>query len=332
MPDRILNTEPTKKYDLVTFGESMIRLTPPGNSRLEESVSLDVRIGGSESNTAVAFARLGGKAAWWSKLPDNPLGRRIENEIRRWGVDVNSTVWDNSPESRAGLYFLDYGHAPRGIDVVYDRTCSSASKMRPQDVDTNAIKNSRILHLTGITPALSAACAECVEFAVETASDSNVLISLDINYRSKLWTLELARNTIEPMLPKVHLLICSLDDAVAIFAAPANGKDAAAFFEDRYGIGSVVITCGSEGAFARSLEGGYSVSPLILGQVADRVGAGDAFDAGVIWGYLQEDMQLGMNYGIAMSALKHTIPGDLMIASKTEVDNLVLGLSRSINR
>src|ERR1051326_1244397 len=134
-----------RALDVVTFGETMLRLSAPGFSRLEEADSLDVRIGGSESNTAVALARLGLRAAWWSKLPDNPLGRRIENEIRRWGVDTAQVVWDGSPDARAGVYFLDFGLPPRGIDVYYDRANASASRITAAEVDPALIARARLL-------------------------------------------------------------------------------------------------------------------------------------------------------------------------------------------
>src|SRR5579862_6975429 len=146
-------------WDVVTFGETMLRLSPPGFGRLEEAVTLDVRIGGSESNTAVALARLGLRSAWWSKLPANPLGRRIENEIRRWGVDTSGVIWDEDAGARAGVYFLDFGVAPRGIDVFYDRAASSASRLTAEEVTEARIAGARLLHLTGITPALSPSCA-----------------------------------------------------------------------------------------------------------------------------------------------------------------------------
>ncbi len=321
-----------KKWDLLTFGETMLRLTPPGNGRLVEAVSLDVRIGGSESNTSVAFSRLGGKAAWWTRLPDNPLGHRIENEIRRWGVDVSGIVWEDSADSRAGLYFLDYGHAPRGIDVVYDRAESAASNISSDDVRIEDILQTRMLHITGITPALSSSCASAVEYAVQCANASNVIVSLDINYRSKLWSVEQARTTLESLLPRVQLLICSQEDAVSIFGTPQDGKAAAAEFWTRYGIETVVITCGGEGAAALSSDGKFEVHPLKLGHVVDRVGAGDAFDAGVIWGFMQNNLQLGLEYGMTMSALKHSIPGDMLISTKKEIDNLREGSALSINR
>src|SRR5579871_2865396 len=190
-----------RAFDVVTFGETMLRLSAPGFSRLEEAVSLDVRIGGSESNTAVALERLGLRAAWWSKLPANPLGRRIENEIRRWGVDTSGVIWDEAPGARAGVYFLDFGVPPRGIDVYYDRAASSASKITAQEVDAALIARARLLHLTGITPALSPYCAKAVGQALSLAKEAGTAVSFDINYRAKLWTSEAARSALAPLLP-----------------------------------------------------------------------------------------------------------------------------------
>jgi len=177
-------------FDVITFGETMLRLSAPGYGRLEEAVTLDVRIGGSESNTAVALARLGLRSAWWSKLPTNPLGRRIENEIRRWGVDTSGVIWDESPPARAGLYFLDFGVAPRGIDVYYDRAASAASALVPEEINPERIAQARLLHLTGITPALSPSCAQATERALALARQARTAVSFDVNYRAKLWSPE----------------------------------------------------------------------------------------------------------------------------------------------
>ncbi len=322
----------TRSIDVVTFGETMLRLSSPGFGRLEEAVSLDVRVGGSESNTAVALARLGLKAAWWSKLPDNPLGRRIENEIRRWGVDTSATLWDASPTSRAGLYFLDFGLPPRGTDVYYDRAASSASKITALEVEASPIGSARLLHLTGITPALSPYALKATTRALELARSARTPISFDINYRSKLWSPQTAREALEPMLGQVDLLLCPLSDAESIFDIHGDGFTTAQEFQSRYDVPAVVITMGGEGAVAIDSRGRYFVKPYELRGVVDRVGAGDAFNAGLLMGYLDNNLEEGLRYGVAMAALKHTIPGDLLLSPRAEIDVAVAGNANSINR
>ena len=321
-----------KEVDVVTFGETMLRLSAPGFSRLEEAVSLDVRIGGSESNTAVALARLGLRVQWWSKLPANPLGRRIENEIRRWGVDTSGVVWDEDVAARAGTYFLDFGLPPRGIDVYYDRADSSASRLAPDDVDAAQIARARLLHLSGITPALSSSCGGAVQQAMNTAKEAGTRVSFDVNYRAKLWDADAARRTLEPLLPQIDLLLTPLADAALLFGITGEGPSVARELKARYGIAAVVVTMGGEGAVACDDAGDRAAAPYPLGQVVDRVGAGDAFNAGVIMGYLENDLPGGLEYGVAMAALKHTMPGDLLLSTRAEIDAARSRASTNIRR
>jgi 2-dehydro-3-deoxygluconokinase len=318
--------------DVVTFGETMLRLSAPGYSRLEEAVTFDVRIGGSESNTAVALARLGLRAAWWSKLPANPLGRRIENEIRRWGVDTSGIIWDHSGGARAGLYFLDFGVAPRGIDVYYDRASSAASTLTADEIDAAVIADARLLHLSGITPALSASCADAVERAIRCARQSETRISFDINYRAKLWNAAAARKILEPLLSQIDLLLCPQADAFTLFEIAGDGLEVAREMRRRYGVDAVIITLGGGGVAACDDQGDWSAAPHVLGHVVDRVGAGDAFNAGAIMGYLQGDLSLGLATGTAMAALKHTMPGDLLLSTRAEIEAARSGSHSGIRR
>ncbi len=322
----------TRTRDVITFGETMWRLSPPGFSRIEEAVTLDVRIGGSESNTAVALSRLGVDAAWWSKLPANALGRRIENEIRRWGIDTSHVLWDTQTEARAGLYFVDFGVPPRATDVLYDRARSSACTLIPEEIAVEPIATSRLLHVTGITCALSDSCASAVTHAVQIAKANGTKVSFDVNYRSKLWLPQKAEQVLSALLPQIDLLLCPLSDAQILFGMAGSGEEIAHQFRDRFGIPSVVITCGGEGARATDDSGYWSASAYELGNIVDRIGAGDAFDAGVLYGYLQGDLQLGMEYGSAMAALKHTIPGDLLLATRTEIEAVLQGSTGGVKR
>src|SRR5215510_328339 len=154
--------------DVITFGEAMIRLSPPNFRRLEQARSLDVQVGGAELNTAVGIARLGRSAAWMSRLTDNPLGRLIANHAREAGVATEHIVWTD--EDRVGLYFLEFGAAPRASSVLYDRRGAAIAGIRPGVVNwPNVFKGSRWFHVTGITPALSAGAAETTREALQAA-------------------------------------------------------------------------------------------------------------------------------------------------------------------
>src|SRR5258708_2146593 len=165
----------------------MIRLSPPNFRRLEQTHSLDVQVGGAELNTAVALARLGRRSAWVSRLTDNPLGRLIANHAREASVSTEHIVW--TKEDRVGLYFLEFGAAPRASSVLYDRRGAAIAGIRPDEVAWPQIfKGVKWFHVTGITPALSASAAETTRAALAAARAAKVTTSMDLNYRAKLWT------------------------------------------------------------------------------------------------------------------------------------------------
>src|SRR5919205_3493095 len=197
--------------DLVTFGEAMVRLTPPNFQRLEQTRTFDAYVGGSELNVAVAATRLGVPARWISRLPDNPLGRMIAGRAREQGVDV---CVDWTPEDRAGLYFVETGAAPRPSSVLYDRAGSAMSRVKPGSIDwAELLHGARWFHVSGITPALSDHAATVTREALDAAKGAGLTVSYDVNYRRKLWSPERASAVQEPLLSYVDVLITTEDDA-----------------------------------------------------------------------------------------------------------------------
>ncbi|MEZ4569477.1 MAG: sugar kinase [Thermomicrobiales bacterium] len=193
----------------------MIRLATPGFDRLETTATLDISIGGTESNVAVALARLGRRATWLSALPANPLGRRIAATLRFHGVDTSRIIWE--PSGRAGIYFLEPGTAPRPTRVIYDRAGSAVAGIDPDSISYALVSSSRLLHLTGITPALSEGCAESCRRLVEQAGRASVPLMFDVNYRGLLWSPEEAAAGIQFFLDHVDLLFCGAGDARTIW-------------------------------------------------------------------------------------------------------------------
>src|SRR6059058_5622983 len=174
-------------YEVITFGEAMVRLSPPNFRRLEQAASLDLQVGGAELNTAVGVARLGHTAAWVSRLTNNPLGRLIANRAREAGVSTEHVVWTD--EDRVGVYFLEFGAAPRASSVLYDRKQSAIANIRPGMVNWQAaFAGARWFHVTGITPALSPTATETTREALQAARAAGLQVSIDLNYRAKLWT------------------------------------------------------------------------------------------------------------------------------------------------
>lgn len=315
--------------DVVTFGETMIRLSPPSHQRIEATDLLECRVGGSESNTAVALARLGRSVSWWSKLPDNPLGRKVEASVRRWGVDVSSIIWSDS--GRAGLYFIEFGSPPRPHHVHYDRAHTAISTLRPEEVDWPVVHAARHLHVSGITVALSESCAETVTYAVKDAATRGMSVSLDVNYRSKLWSAQQAREALTPIVRGLDLLFCTLGDASNVFGISGSPIEVARRLQDRLGARTVVVT-GSPSHVVAAHGETLIRTDVIQSREVDRVGAGDAGNAGILHGYLDGDLELGLRYGCAMAALKQTMPGDELIVAKSEIEALVRGGHSGIQR
>lgn len=239
------------RMDLVTFGEAMIRLTPPDFQRLEQARSLDVYVGGGELNVAVAASRFGISSRWVSRLPDNALGHIIANRAREQGVDAR-VEW--APSNRAGLYFAELGAAPRPSNVLYDRSGSAISAIAPGKTDWKKILNgARWFHVSGITPALSESAAKVTSEALAAAKSAGLTVSYDLNYRSKLWSPEKARAVQEPLMEHVDILITTEEDSRVVFgiAAPRNSYEhlsgeeydaVASTLQKKFGFSAVAVT------------------------------------------------------------------------------------------
>ena len=315
--------------DLVTFGESMLRLSPPGDDRLERADSLTVHIAGAESNVAIAAQRLGVDAAWISKLPDSPVARRVVRPIEGHGVDAD-VVW--SGEGRQGLYYLETGGEPRGLNVVYDRAGSAVTTVQPGDLDTETVESAEVFHTSGITPALSDATAETTAQLLSIAAQSGTTVSFDLNYRSKLWSHAEARDTLEPLLADVDLLFAPRRDTESILGIDAAAQEMARHLAGTYGIETVVVTMGGDGALA--LHGGECYEQSVY-PASDRrpIGTGDAFVGGFLAALVEtDDLDTALSWGAAAAALKRSIPGDIATITPDEVREVIDGATPDISR
>ncbi len=307
--------------DVVTIGETMLRMSAPVGVTLEDASELSVHAGGAESNAAIALSRLRTSVGWISRLTDNPLGRRIYNEVRSQGVDVSRVLWTRG--DRVGAYFVELGRSPRPNRVVYDRSGSAMASINPDEVDWTYVRAAKVVHLTGITPSLSSSCRELVARAVREAKAAKVAVSFDINYRTRLWTAAAAVETLTPLLSQVTVLISTAEDAQMLFGVSGSTRAVAEALHARFPCEVVAVTDGAQFAAVsaqQTLErGGFKVD------VVDRIGAGDAFAAGFLHGYLAHDIKRGLDYGAALAALKHTYHGDTVWASPEEVAALIAG-------
>lgn len=326
-------------YDVITFGEAMVRLAPPNFRRLEQTTSLDVQVGGAELNTAVGLARLGRTTAWVSRLTRNPLGRLIANSAREAGVSTEHVVWTDA--DRVGLYFLEFGAAPRASSVLYDRKGAAIAQVRPGEVPwANVFSGVRWFHVTGITPALSPSAADATREAILAARKAGVRISIDLNYRAKLWTPAEAGKWMNELLPSCDVLITTEEDVAKVLGISGEDYEAVAQqLAERFKFNVVAITLRDNPLVWRNswtaiaLHGGEILKTRTYEvEIVDRLGAGDSFAAGLIHGLLDDDPQKGLDYGVAASAIKHSIPGDFAWITRDEVEALLKGGGLRISR
>ena len=321
--------------DVVTFGETMIRLSPPDHLRLEQTASLNLSAGGAELNVAAGVARLGLKSAYVSRLPSNPLGRLVVNKAREFGVDVNHILWAEG--ERAGLYFVEYGAEPRPTRVYYDRKNSAFAHIQPGMVNWKEVfQDTRLFHVGGITPALSSSAYETQKEAMIAARKAGCLISYDVNYRAALWTVEEARKAQLPLMEYVDILITSLPDQpdVTELLSGLRGNEPAVVAQkvaEKFGLKVVLVTMRKSLSAQRA-----SLTSLAFAQnqiyedcsyeveTIDPLGGGDACVAGFLTGYLEGDIQYAVRLGNAFSALQQTSPTDLPWPTRAEAETLII--------
>lgn len=298
----------------------MIRLSTVDSHRLETTPELRVTIGGAESNVCVALARLGRSVAWISALPENPLGRRIATELRGHGVSVEHVLW--TAHGRAGVYFMETGARPRPTRVTYDRAESAVASIDPDDLNLQPVEWSRAVHLTGITPALSTACATLCARMADAAKAAGIPVVLDVNYRSLLWSADDARRGLAPLMQAADLVLCGAGDAKTIWGIEGEPDAVASGLLEVCAAGLVVATLGEDGAVAMSREGQSWLQDSLPVDIVDPVGAGDAFAAGFLHVWLddREDVQRALRSAVALAALSMTIPGDLAIITPDDLD------------
>lgn len=335
---------------VVTFGEIMLRLTPPGFLRFSQANQFDAIYGGGESNVAVSLANYGVPVDFVTRLPDNDIGQCAMMEMRKRGVGVDKIVYGGD---RLGIYFLETGAVSRGSKVVYDRAHSAMSEISAGMIDwKEAFKDVAWFHWTGITPAISQGAADACLEAVKVASEMGITISTDLNYRAKLWNYGGDREGIMSELTSYcDVILGNEEDAEKHFGIKPEGLDittqghdvkAEAFLSvceqmmERFPKAKKVITTlrgsisASHNTWAGVLYDGktmYESPQYQITDIVDRVGGGDSFMGGLIYGLLKypEDDQNALNFAVAASCLKHTIKGDANLVTVSEVEKLMGG-------
>jgi 2-dehydro-3-deoxygluconokinase len=329
---------------VVCFGEVMMRLSPPGYERFVQAKSFNLQYGGAEANVAVSLANYGIEASYVTKLPAHAVGDACLNELRKYGVDVSGIVRGGD---RLGIFFCEKGASMRPSNVIYDRAGSSIAQASPSDFDwTKILQGADWFHFTGITPALGANVAAICLKACETAKASGIPVSCDLNYRKKLWSRDKAGQVMAGLMPFVDLLIANEEDAADVFGIHAEGtsitdgriseegyRSVAKQLVERFGVRHAAITLreslsASDNGWSGLLYDGnnFHTSRHYDIRLVDRVGGGDAFGAGLIYGFLNK-LGIGesLEFAVAASALKQTVEGDFNMVSVREVELLAGG-------
>jgi 2-dehydro-3-deoxygluconokinase len=315
--------------DLVTFGETMLRLSPSDHERLENTSTLECRAAGAESNVAVAAGRLGAETAWLSKLPDSPLGRKVTATLRAQGTEPD-VVWSN--EGRQGLYFLEQGGAPRGSTVVYDRQHSAVTTATPDELPLERVEDAGFAYTSGITPALSEQLAGTTARFLKRAQSAGATTAMDVNYRASLWEPGAAREVLVSLFPDVDVLFVAQRDARGVLGRDGDGADIAADLAAEFDFGTVVVTQGDAGAVAWR-DGEKYEQDAFSAETRDAIGTGDAFVGGYLARRIEGgDVASALEWGAATAALKRTIPGDVALVTRQEVVEVLAGEDGRISR
>ncbi len=324
-----------KDFDVLGFGEVMLRLSPEGKERISQSETFEKRAGGSELNVVSGISQLGLRTGIITKLPDNEIGKFIKNKIRYSGISDDYIVYDSSSHKRLGIYYYESGAYPRVPTVVYDRDVSSFSNFRFEELDAAVYQNTNVFHVSGITLALSESVRENAIKMIREFKKNNAFISFDVNYRASLWDEDTARTTIKSILPYVDILFVSEETLRRMFRQTGDLENILRSFTAEYKNVKVVMSTMRKAisptkhtftslAYDCVQSSFYHEAPYENIEVVDRIGSGDAYVAGALFGLLKyQTIDDAARFGNAMAALKNTIPGDMTACDFADIQRVI---------
>src|SRR5699024_3425179 len=274
-----------------------------------------------EANVVGGLSRLGWNTGWVSALPETPLGKRIRNEYRSHGTNVDGIFW--SQDHRVATLFVEYAKEPRSTKVLFDRENTSFTNIKTEQVDWDYLLDTKIIHLTGITVPLSNNTLQISNEAIKKARENKIKISFDVNYRSNLWSsVEKAHDTLLPLIQDVELLFCSRRDAEKLFNCSGTDEEKIKGLKKLTNAKKVIMSRGDEGVLG--LEEGILYSePARDVVIIDRIGAGDGLAAGVLHGWLEDDFEKGLKYGMVTAALALSQYGEIVNTNLKELNQLL---------
>lgn len=325
--------KPSAEFDLIGLGEVMMRLSAPDKEKISQSEIFEKNAGGSELNVVSGAAMLSGvRSAIITKLPKNKLGHFIRRKIRYGNVSDDYVLYDTRENCRLGIYYYESGAYPRKSSVVYDRAESSVCSLDISEIPEDIYGKTRIFHISSISLALSPKLRETALYVIRKMKEHNVAISFDVNYRAALWSEDEARKVIESIFPMVDILFVSEETSRRMLKRTGTLAEIQKSYADDYGC-RVVATTQREvvsptrhnfGSVIYSDGKYYTEKPYMNIDVVDRVGSGDAYVAGVLYGILTSgDIKSALSFGNALSAVKDTVYGDMSVSSIDEIKNVI---------
>ncbi|NMM16721.1 MAG: sugar kinase [Cellulomonas sp.] len=303
-------------FDLTTIGEGQIRLTVPHGERLSRTRQLHMSAACSEANVSGLLAQLGRSASWCSVMPHGDLAERCLSEYRSVGVDMSNMIRVSS--GRVAVYFMEPGETPMPSRVTYDREGTAFREIAIEDVHWESMLDTRMVFVTGITAALTPGTAAVVRHLVDAAAERGIDIAVDINYRSMLWSPDQARDVLTPIVRKAAVVLCSRRDAEVVFGITGARSQSSRNVREEFGVEHVVSTDQSDGVYYSGPDGEAEYDVDVV-PVVDRPGAGDAFVAGTLHGFLDGDVRAGIGYGMRVARYALTHHGDLTCIAPSEL-------------
>ena len=328
----MLNFKENTDFDLIGMGEVMLRLSPPNKEKISQSETFEKNAGGSELNVVSGAAMLGLRSAIVTKIPKSKMGHFIRNKIRYGNVSDDYLIYDNSDDKRLGIYYYESGVYPRKSSCIYDRARSSMCSLDIAEIDPSIYSKTKIFHISSITLALDPHLREVAIEMIKRFHEQDTLISFDVNYRAALWSEEEAKKVIEAIFPYIDLLFVSEETSRRMLQRTGTLEDIMRGYANDYGCQLVATTRREAVSPTRHnfnskiyFEGEfYEEQPYNDIEVIDRIGSGDAYLAGVLYGLIKDrDVKRALEVGNALSAIKNTVAGDMSASSIDEVRSVI---------
>lgn len=323
-----------KEFSVIGLGEVLLRLSPPNKERIINGETFEKRAGGSELNVVSGISLLGLRTGIVTKLPLNEMGKYIKNRIRFAGVSDDYIVFDDRREARLGIYYFESGAAPRKPVVVYDRSHSSFTTLTSDDINESVYSKTKVFHISGITLAIGSGFYGHLKEIIQRFKDNGALISFDVNFRATLWNEEEARDAILDILPLIDILFISEETSRKMFGRTGTIEEIQKGYTRDFGCSLVATTQRTVISptrhnwasiiYSKEEDRYYSEDPYREIEVVDRIGSGDAYLAGVLFGLLKfGNVQSALEFGNAMAAIKNTIPGDMPVSDFSEISRVI---------